>query len=149
MHGAELGPTRRKPTTLVRWLAVGAALGLAAVAAAAFVTEKVPPVPAQPLANDLATRAPTTAGSAPSLVVAPLAPATAAPEPSASPTPADERPTPKRAQSELAPKTSKPATPAASVSASPEPAPASAASASATASFPAASVTPKVKYTRD
>jgi eukaryotic-like serine/threonine-protein kinase len=151
MHGAELGPTRRKPTTLVRWLAAGAALGLAAVAAAAFMTKKAPLVPVEPLASDRATRAPTTAASEPELVVAPLAPATGldAREPGASPASPEARSTPKRTPGELAPKPAKSAAPAASVSVHPPAAPASAASASATASFPAASVTPKVKYTRD
>ena len=151
MHGAELGPKRRKPTTLVRWLAAGAALGLAAVAAAALVTDKEPVVPAAPTASDPATRAPTTAESAPALVVAPLAPATGggAPEPNGLPTPTEARPTPKRVPGDLAPKPAKAAAPSASASVKPPAGPASAAPVSSSASFPAASATPKVKYTRD
>jgi serine/threonine-protein kinase len=156
MHGAELGPTHRKPTTLVRWLAAGAVLAFVGIAVATFWTtgHPRPTDPSLPPAADDRKVAPAqNAIPTPAPIVAPVegSPETAPQLPSAAPPlAAKQAATP--AAGKHSGSAAKPPSTETAPAASPTPA-ASAAPASATASFPvagaSASARPKPKYTRD
>jgi eukaryotic-like serine/threonine-protein kinase len=150
MHGAELGATQRKPSTRLLWLGA-AALGLSATAVAAFVSRDERPPGAGTATSEVAVSAaaalPTT--SAPAVIVTPVEAALVTPIPPASSAAPALRPPARPAPAAVA-KPARLATPVASAplarSASPlasDPAPPS------TASFPAASSAPKIRYTRD
>jgi hypothetical protein len=150
MHGAELGPKHRRPGTFLRWLGAGAAFGFLATAAAVFVSSRnAAPTAAATPASDATAATDLPTASVPTVVVAPLEAALAAPAPPASSAPVAVRPPSQAAavtamklqRSAAAPPSALPERPAGPVVAGAAP--------SSTASFPAASSSPKIRYTRD
>jgi serine/threonine protein kinase len=150
MHGAELGPSRKKPSTLVRWLAGGLLLGAVAVAGSVFVaSDRDAASAAASPSHDTTPPAPSATVNAAAPVVAPIDGVS----PVASPEERERnevRALASQSPAKVAPAARMPPAPAppkpAPASASP---PASAPPPAATASFPAASARPRVKYTRD
>ena len=158
MHGAELGPKHRKPGTWLRWLGAGAAFGLLVTALATFLSsrEQRPEAASAPTSTVTAAAAPaalapnappTTPVPATALVVEPVDESGALPVPSAGVSRETVRAKTAPAAPPKAVKTT-PIAPSSSAPRAPSPA-ASGPPVSATASFPATSAAPKIRYTRD
>jgi serine/threonine-protein kinase len=157
MHGTELGASHRKPGKLVRWFAAGSAIGLVAIAVAAFATRGTDvPTPASPavaadraLVTEATPAAPTPTETR-TPIVSPVEPAvtTSAPAPSTAAAPA-RTVVPPAASKTKTPKAAD-AAPASATSSMPAKPDATAPAASATATVPSASASsPKIRYTRD